>query len=147
MNGGFDLAFQPLYVELGAKRSERGKNSLCRSFCCEGIQIVLSKEVHQSMLGMKWLKPISDTTFSTANGILEVEPTKWIVDSACSNLKPGFMVLYVFHQYCIVLSLGCLFMLLYVFLVQKYCALSSSVIRDGVLSHPSTILGSWFSED
>ena len=140
------MAFQLLHVEQIAKRYERGKNRLCRSFYCEGVQIVLWQEVHQSMLGKKWLKPLLDTTFSTANDTLEAEPTKWIAGSACSNLKPGFMVLCVFHQYCIVLSLGRLFMLLCVFCVKKYCALSSPVIRDGVLSHLSTVLGSWFSE-
>jgi len=92
------------------------------------------------------VETISDTTFSTANDILEAEPTKWIADSACSNLNPRFMVLYVFHYYCTILSLCRLFMLLYVFLVQKYCALYSPVIRDGVLSHLSTVLGSWFNE-
>ena len=97
MNGGFDLAFQPLHVEQRAKRSERRKNRLCRSFCCGGVQIVLWQEVPQSMLGKKWLKPLLDTNFSIANDILEAEPTKWIADSACSNLKPGFMVLCVLH--------------------------------------------------
>ena len=98
------------------------------------------------MIGKKWLKPISDTTFSTANGILEAKPKKWIADSACSNFKPGFRVLCVVDWYCIILILGGIFILLCVFLVQKSCALSSLVIRDGVLSHLSIVLGSWFSE-
>ena len=98
------------------------------------------------MLGNKWPKPLSDTTFSTTNDILEVEPKKWIAETACLNLNLGFMVLYVFHYYYIVLSLSQLFMLLWIFLVQKSCAMSSPVIRDGVLSHLSTVPSSWFNE-